>query len=306
MRVEYSSNNSGGGWWLDDADWVALEKAGWVVLWGGKYFCHPTYGGLLDNQGPNLCPDRESCQEGHVAATSAEDAERLRWLGSLAREAYREAPSAEEAIREWERVTGKSASDEGCNCCGPPHNFSWTDDDGQHHYASGDDVLPLLYGDGPKTLRDAVPRPRGAHRRVHGHPRRDDVVGPHDHVGRVPAHYAGVSGEGRHPRRLVTWPEAPAAGTEQTELAFPETWAARFAAWRDTPDGQRAYTAFVGFLLEDARAGRRVSAKAAWEAARRATRVKMNNGFHALAIRAAEDECPELRGKAEHRRRNAA
>lgn len=33
MRVEYSSNNSGGGWWLDDKDWYALETAGWVVDW---------------------------------------------------------------------------------------------------------------------------------------------------------------------------------------------------------------------------------------------------------------------------------
>ena len=33
MMVEYSSNNSGGGWWLKDKDWFALEKAGWTVAW---------------------------------------------------------------------------------------------------------------------------------------------------------------------------------------------------------------------------------------------------------------------------------
>jgi len=33
MRVEYDSNNSGGGWWLSLDDWKALEKAGWEVEW---------------------------------------------------------------------------------------------------------------------------------------------------------------------------------------------------------------------------------------------------------------------------------
>ncbi len=27
-KIEYSSNNSGGDWWLKDEDWFALEKAG--------------------------------------------------------------------------------------------------------------------------------------------------------------------------------------------------------------------------------------------------------------------------------------
>ena len=33
MRVRYSSNNSGGKWWLSDEDWKALEAAGWDVKW---------------------------------------------------------------------------------------------------------------------------------------------------------------------------------------------------------------------------------------------------------------------------------
>lgn len=33
MWVTYSSNNSGGSWWLEDHHWRALEKAGWVVNW---------------------------------------------------------------------------------------------------------------------------------------------------------------------------------------------------------------------------------------------------------------------------------
>jgi len=32
-KVDYSSNNSGGSWWLSDKDWLALEEAGWEVEW---------------------------------------------------------------------------------------------------------------------------------------------------------------------------------------------------------------------------------------------------------------------------------
>lgn len=31
--VIYRSNNSGGSWWLDEKDWINLEKAGWIVDW---------------------------------------------------------------------------------------------------------------------------------------------------------------------------------------------------------------------------------------------------------------------------------
>ena len=37
MLVEYSSNNSGGNWWLKDKDWLALEKAGWRVYWERRF-----------------------------------------------------------------------------------------------------------------------------------------------------------------------------------------------------------------------------------------------------------------------------
>ena len=36
MKVEYSSNNSGGSWWLSDDDWRKLEKAGWEIQWCGR------------------------------------------------------------------------------------------------------------------------------------------------------------------------------------------------------------------------------------------------------------------------------
>lgn len=81
--VEYSTNNSGGSWWLDDEDWHKLELAGWKVEWKNE-----------------------------------------RWLGALATRAYREGLSYDEAVAEWESITGEDANDSGCDCCGQPHYFS--------------------------------------------------------------------------------------------------------------------------------------------------------------------------------------
>lgn len=88
--VRYHSNNSGGDWWLNDDHWKALEAAGWKVEWikDIPYFQGET-----------------------------------RWLGALARDAVRVGLSLEDAIREWEKIVGMSASDPGCACCGEPHSF---------------------------------------------------------------------------------------------------------------------------------------------------------------------------------------
>lgn len=91
--IEYSSNNSGGSWWLSDEDWKALEAAGWDVEW----------------------------KDG-------------RWLGALATRASKETSDPQEAVREFERVTGQNAGDIGCTCCGPPHNFTFEDDEGNYSY----------------------------------------------------------------------------------------------------------------------------------------------------------------------------
>ena len=82
MKIVYSSNNSGGSWWLSDEDWKKLEAAGWKVAW------------------------REP-----------------KYLDALATSASKNFPSEEDAIREWEEVTGQDASDQGCECCGQPHSF---------------------------------------------------------------------------------------------------------------------------------------------------------------------------------------
>lgn len=122
MIVEYSSNNSGGSWWLSDADWKALERAGWTVKW------------LADE-------DREFFKADESG----------RWLGALARSASKEFDDPAGAIREFESATGQNASDEGCNCCGPPHSFSWEDG-----YVSGEEVLQALYPGSPTSLREAI------------------------------------------------------------------------------------------------------------------------------------------------------
>lgn len=101
LLVEYSSNNSGGQWWLSDKDWKRLEKAGWKVEW---YRDNPPFG------------DTASLHKG-------------RFLGALASRATREAKSLQEAIEEWEEITGQDPNDEGCSCCGNPHNFWAMDDD---------------------------------------------------------------------------------------------------------------------------------------------------------------------------------
>ena len=134
MLVKYTSNNSGGRWWLSDEDWIALEQAGWNVNWMG-----PKKSGSLF----------------HGKGKSFKEADKNRWLDAVAREATKDFPFAELAIREWESITHQSATDEGCNCCGPPHMFNWTDDKGDAHYVDGDDCCSYLYGTTTEDLRSA-------------------------------------------------------------------------------------------------------------------------------------------------------
>jgi hypothetical protein len=93
-KIKYSSNNSGGNWWLKDEDWLNLASAGWNVEWVKDSEQHQKYLGSDD-----------------------------RWLGALATSASKEFDSEKDAIYEWEKVTGQNADDEGCACCGQPHNF---------------------------------------------------------------------------------------------------------------------------------------------------------------------------------------
>jgi len=129
MLVKYSSNNSGGHWWLGDQDWMNLEKAGWKVGW------------IKDESGDN--------RRKHKPDKNGE----YRWLGALATDASKEFNSIKEALEEFERITDQRVSDEGCNCCGAPHSFNW---DGG--YISGSDCLSYLYDEVPGSLREACER----------------------------------------------------------------------------------------------------------------------------------------------------
>lgn len=157
VKVEYRTNNSGGSWWLSDDDWKALEDAGWEVEWGGVYHCGTSASFRRPEGAPEPCESSDDCP-GHSVCENAEQARAHRWLGALATRAEIEVEDPVEAIRSFERVTGEDASAEGCNCCGPPHSFSWEDENGEWEYASGDSVLSLLYEDVPASMREATER----------------------------------------------------------------------------------------------------------------------------------------------------
>lgn len=123
--VEYISNNSGGSFWLKDEDWDKLAEAGWNVHW-----MQPDYLGGLSRALRD--PDYES--PGPLEPRERHPDER--WLGALATHAAKEFENPADAIEEFERITGQDAGAIGCNCCGSPHSFSYTDEDGGYHYAS--------------------------------------------------------------------------------------------------------------------------------------------------------------------------
>lgn len=127
MLVAYSSNNSGGGWWLTDEDWKNLEAAGWTVEWARD---NEYLRGHLDDDGEH-------------------------WMGTLASRARKEFASLKEALEEFERITGQNVTDEGCNCCGPPHSFNW--DAGG---CSGSDCAEILFGEAP-SYRELLERGGG-------------------------------------------------------------------------------------------------------------------------------------------------
>ena len=91
--IQYSSNNSGGDWWLTDEDWYKLEEAGWDVEWY-----------------------KDKTEESSYYKNG-------RFLGALATYASKEFESIEAATEEWEMITGQDSNEIGCPCCGEPHSF---------------------------------------------------------------------------------------------------------------------------------------------------------------------------------------
>lgn len=130
FKLEYSSNNSGGSWWLKDKDWKALEDAGWVVEWYAeeKQFNGKPY------------PDG-------------------RFIGALASRAHKFVESktaATEAVEEWESVTGQNATSQGCNCCGRPHYFSLNKEVPCTHCDKYDNKSECGYCDGTRVYDEYV------------------------------------------------------------------------------------------------------------------------------------------------------
>lgn len=111
--VELSENNSGGGWWLSEDDWLALEAKGWVIEWA-----------------------EEMAKRDHLFASSFEKRAdgKLLYMGARAREAKRYGVSMNVARAEFQDATGQHPDEEGCECCGQPHYFSARDAEGNYTY----------------------------------------------------------------------------------------------------------------------------------------------------------------------------
>ena len=124
----YSSNNSGGDWWLSDENWKALEDAGWVVHW--FHSADTEHEGITHEETAGF--GEHSHAYGPYLLRSVSDG--TRWMGALATSAAKETDDPAVAVAEWEEITGENASDQGCNCCGPPHSFRYYDSEGNERY----------------------------------------------------------------------------------------------------------------------------------------------------------------------------
>jgi hypothetical protein len=119
--VEYSSNNSGGSWWLKDHHWEALEQAGWKVAWSKNSFIYNEQGNYeYAADGTPLVVDESDPRYKRPLFVDADG----RYLGALAKCAYRTGLTLKDAAYEWEKITGLNSTDAGCACCGAPHHFS--------------------------------------------------------------------------------------------------------------------------------------------------------------------------------------
>lgn len=132
MYVEYSSNNSGGSWWLKDEDWKSLEAGGWKVEWASLENLYDEKGNYVrDEDGtPKLVPVGQG--NSRFRSFARESNGEYRYMGALAKTAYRVGLPLRESAEEWEKLTGKSSTDAGCACCGQPHTFTEYDDNGKY------------------------------------------------------------------------------------------------------------------------------------------------------------------------------
>jgi len=95
MWFEFSENNSGGSWWLNRDQYIALLKSG---KWG------------IDIEGVE-CSSRFSIFENDDVPYVL----RHNLVGQF--------NSQQEAEDSWESLTGYSLEEEGCECCGRPFSL---------------------------------------------------------------------------------------------------------------------------------------------------------------------------------------
>lgn len=142
ILIEYSSNNSGGSWWLKDKDWLALKKAGWKVVMADENFIYENNKHKLGKNGLPLTTRKSTGAFSSINFSKKDENGIPRWLGAMAKYAFKRFDSVKEALLEFERITGADVMDEGCNCCGAPHTFSW-----EGGYCFGESCGQYLYGE---------------------------------------------------------------------------------------------------------------------------------------------------------------
>lgn len=142
----YEANNSGGHWWLSTEDWKRLDDAGWTVHW--LHDVALDHGVDFEGKGdekkdPHLWNKDWGKTHNHQYGSNELklvkvpfDKKVESWLGAYATSAAKRFDNPDDGVDEWERVSIQNASDEGCNCCGPPHSFTWESDDGNKRRSS--------------------------------------------------------------------------------------------------------------------------------------------------------------------------
>ncbi len=132
--LAYSSNNSGGYWWLTDEDWFALEDAGWIVHWEHPH--EQAHGDIVHEPTQYTFSGHDHSYSDELIAVERPDRDSERSLGALATSAVLQTTDPEAGIAQWEAITGQSSLEEGCNCCGEPHNFTFYNAESNSSYSS--------------------------------------------------------------------------------------------------------------------------------------------------------------------------
>lgn len=117
VLIQYRSNNSGGHFWISEEDWKNLEKAGWVIKWIWESWAWDEENKIILDE--NGLPKKEQRLDYDGKPMKVGSL----FCGTKAMYAVKDFNSIEEAIEEFESITGQDVYNLGCDCCGPPHSF---------------------------------------------------------------------------------------------------------------------------------------------------------------------------------------